>query len=87
MNLGAAFCASPPVGPFDLSARHEDGEIGIPAYKISMIDGWIVRSDEITEALAVIEADKKQDRDPDPDWKRWVDFLRDAARGQGFLVE
>lgn len=78
LALGAAHCASPPEPPFDLRGRCEHHTPGIPAYKLSMIDGWLVTDDEIREALAIMSENNAGSRE-DPDWKAWLDFLRDAA--------
>lgn len=87
LALGAAFCVPPPHPPFDFKARCEATSPGIPAYKLSMIDGWWVHEDEIVEALGIIECRGSSASEDDPNWKIWIDFLRDAATSGGFLVE
>lgn len=86
LEAGAAHCASPPDGPFELSARCLDGTPGIPAYKLAMIDGWLVRQDEVREALSILDWGGTWGLD-DGTWKGWIDFLQDAASGGGFFVE
>lgn len=86
LMCGAAFCASPPADLFDLEARHDGRESGIPAYKLSMIDGFLVRPDEISEALRIIGRTDDDQVDGDV-WKSWIDFLRLALESGGFLVE
>lgn len=86
LRSGAVFCAPPPTDWSDLSARHDGPEPGIPAYKLSMIDGFVVRPDEIREALRIIAQNDDGPDDEGP-WKSWIDFLRLALEWGGFLVE
>lgn len=86
LRCGAAFCAEPPNDLTDLTRRHAGIERGIPAYKLAMIDGFVVRPDEIREALRVIASDKAGATEDDT-WKVWIDFLKLALDSGGFRVE
>jgi hypothetical protein len=84
LECGAAYDAN----PTDMArtrARADRRRPGIPAYKISMIDGWLVTAREVSEALAIIRS--RLDGLDDPTWKQWVDFLTDALGAGGFWVE
>lgn len=82
LDCGAAHCdASPSDG--SLRGRRTPG---IAAYKLAMIDGFVVHPREIKEALAAME-----DADPPTGrealWKCWTDFLGRAEYAGGFIVE
>lgn len=85
---GAAYCAEPPAYEAGPAARHAGPGQGIPAYKLAMIDGWIVVPCEIQEALcALTESPGKENDDRDHTWAKWLGFLRFAALNGGFAVE
>lgn len=72
----------PPASSQTLDRRCPSGLRGIPAYKLSDPCGWLVRPDEIREALSLIEDD-----DGTNDlWTRWIDFLSYAEAAGGFKV-
>jgi hypothetical protein len=87
LSSGAAFCTAPPSDHAALAKRYSGVGLGIPAYKLSMIDDVVVHASEIRQALALIASEPESDDAVDPLWKRWVDFLELAANAGGFSVE
>lgn len=67
-----------------LGERCSSGLRGIPAYKLAEPCDWVVRPDEISEALSILAV--HQDEQNDPNWKIWVDFLVESGRHGGFVV-
>lgn len=85
LDCAAAYDVLPDRTPQDPPCTDYRGS-GIPAYKVSMIDGWLVTAEEARQALIAI-SQSGADRWDDPDWKRWLDYLRDAEQLGGFWVE
>jgi hypothetical protein len=85
LECGAAYDVNPTRKAHDSPCTDRRGT-GIPAYKVSMIDGWLVTPEEAGQALDIIGRSGAEEVD-DADWKRWLDFLRDARRLGGFWVE
>lgn len=85
LACGAAFCADPPDRGTGLARRHPGIDRGIPAYKLAMIDGFLVRPDEIREALSAVRLSTLSVEDRL--WKIWLDFLELASVHGGFTVE
>ena len=83
LSSGAAHASFPPAQLLSLTARCPSGLKGIPAYKLAGPDGWLVRPDEIAEALRVLRTGAQPQNSL---WHRWVDFLKAARRRGGFTV-
>jgi hypothetical protein len=84
---GAAHCAGPPSPPGAMRTKQVSRREGIPAYKLAMIDGFVVGPKEISQALCLIDAWPPSDDEGDELWKSWLDFLRLAVDCGGFIVE
>lgn len=85
-SCGAVFWADPPTNGVDLARRHPGNNKGIPAYKLAMIDGFLVRPDEIKGALEAISRGLLPPIEG-PLWKTWLGFLELASTCGGFTVE
>jgi hypothetical protein len=73
-------------------AREADaGQPGIPGYKLSSPDGWLVTSREIKAALAAYQATPTEEHHvvaaSRPWWPKWVAFLEHAKDQGGFHVK
>ncbi|GGO58779.1 hypothetical protein [Streptomyces lasiicapitis] len=73
------------------AVRDRDAETpGIPAYKLTSNDGWLVTEREVKAALDVWEkADLKDQNETQaefPWWGEWLDFLKYNAERGGFRV-
>lgn len=67
-----------------LTRQTSDLPTGIPAYKLSSNNGWLVTPDELTAALAAAGT-----RDAHPDiswWRDWIDWLDYARTHHGIRV-
>jgi hypothetical protein len=68
----------------------DEGGPGIPAYKFSSNDGWLVTPRQIDAALALYRAapddDKKSAAAEHPWWPEWIAFLAHAKGRGGFRV-
>ncbi|MBO1332547.1 hypothetical protein [Streptomyces sp. VRA16 Mangrove soil] len=69
---------------------HDPQTPGIPAYKLTSNDGWLVSEREIKTALDAWDktdpADQKQVRCEFPWWDEWLEFLRYNSKRGGFRV-
>jgi len=60
---------------------------GIPTFKFSSNDGWLVQEDECKSALkAYREHGELMPGDADYLWMNWIDFLERASTHGGFRV-
>ncbi len=84
LTSSAAHPTFPSKGLFEPTARCQSGQQGIPAYKLAEPAGWLVRTDEIAEALAILR--NITDQPKHHLWKRWLRFLVLAQRRGGFTV-
>jgi hypothetical protein len=76
----------------EILRHHPAGGRVIPSHKFSSNDGWVVTPDEITAALAVLDARTDTDEiaayhTEDLDyWHDWISYLRRAVDAGGFEV-
>ncbi|WP_327667926.1 MULTISPECIES: hypothetical protein [unclassified Streptomyces] len=73
------------------NTRDQDAQTpGIPAYKLTSNDGWLVTEREITSALEAWNKanpnDQKEVQTEFPWWNEWLDFLKFNAERGGFRV-
>lgn len=80
---GAAHATFPSDPSPPLDARCPSGSRGVPAYKLAEPLGWLVRCDEIEEALPLLEDTCSAS---DELWMCWLAFLNHALDRGGFRV-
>lgn len=79
-------------GTADLRWRSQTvpGKAGIPAFKLSSNDRWLITVREIDEALAAYAgspAEVRAELETDPKWAAWLEWLAVARDHGGFEVE
>jgi hypothetical protein len=73
-----------------VAAQTVSGRVGIPEFKLTSNDRWLVRAKEIEEALNCYEASSpslRAELERDDLWVAWLDWLRRTVNHGGFLVD
>jgi hypothetical protein len=71
------------------ASQRVDGGRGIPRFKLTSNDGWLVYPDEIAGALAAYDAasqDRRTEAEEDKLWREWLTWLRLTHDRGGFYV-